>query len=123
SITAGVTAMNDTTADVRLLASRPLPPFSLPSAAWGALDALARSARVASFAESPCGAEEVTVLAVWLDTVLNDDGAEAERAELLRGCPDFFAGDGGRALVEWLHQSGGFCVEGGARAVPVPSAN
>jgi len=41
---------------------------------------------------------------------------------LLRGCPDFWAGDGGRALVAWLHQSGGLSVEGGAKLVPVPSA-
>jgi len=30
-------------------------------------------------------------------------GAEADRTELLSGCPDFWAGDGGRALVAWLH--------------------
>ena len=63
------------------------------------------------------------MLAVWLDAVLNDAGAEADRTELLRSCPDFFGGDGGRALVAWLHRSGGFRVEGGAKAVPVPSAN
>jgi hypothetical protein len=118
--------MNDTPDSdpltVRLIARHAVPPFVLPSAAFDALDPLARAARVASFAASPCGAEESTVLAVWLDATMNDPGAQADRADLLRGCPDFFAG-GGRALLAWLHDSGGFMVEGGARLTPVPSAN
>jgi len=92
---------------IRLHARHPIPPFNHPTAAFEALDAATRDARVASFAVSPCGAEESTVLAVWLNAALNDAGAEADRTELLRGCPDFFAGDGGRALVAWLHQSAG----------------
>jgi hypothetical protein len=54
---------------------------------------------------------------------LHDPGAEADRAELLRGCPDFFGGDAGRELVGWLHQSGGFQVEGGWKLTPMRSAN
>ena len=115
--------MNDSTSNVRLHAQQPIPPFILPASAFLALDAATHEARIVSFAVSPCGAEESTVLAVWLDAALNDDGTEADRTLLLRGCPDFFGGDGGRALVAWLHQSGGFQVEGGARLVPVPSAN
>jgi hypothetical protein len=92
-------------------------------AAFDLLDAATREARAVSFAEFPFGAEESSVLAVWLYAALNDSGAEADRTELLRGCPDFFAGGGGRALVAWLHQSGGFSVEGRAKLVPVPSAN
>src|SRR4051794_30705735 len=103
------------TSTVRLHARNPIPPFVppfvLPSAAFQSLDAATRSARLLSFAASPCGAEESTVLAVWLDAALNDPGAEADRTELLRGCPDFWAGDGGRLLVAWLHDSGGFSVE------------
>ena len=115
--------MNDNNAIIRLHARHPLPPFILPAAAFAALDAATREARIVSFAVSPCGTEESTVLAVWLDAALNDDGAEADRTELLRGCPNFFAGDGGRALVAWLHECGGFSVEGGAKLVPVPSQN
>jgi hypothetical protein len=106
---------------VRLIPRRPVPPFALPSAAFTALDSAARAARVASFAESPCGAEESTVLAVWLDATPNDP--EADRTELLRGCPDFLAGDGRRAFVAWLHQVGGFAVESGKRLVPATSDN
>ena len=32
--------------------------------------------------------------------------------EPLRGCPDSFASDGGRALIAWLHTSCGFQIEG-----------
>jgi len=108
---------------IRLHARHRLPPFTLPAAAFNALDAATRQARIVSFTVSPCGEEESTVLAVWLDAALNDDGTEADRTKLLRGCPDFFADEGGRALVAWLHESGGFTVEGGARLTPVPSAN
>ena len=108
---------------VRLFPRHPVPPFALPAAAFAALDAAARSARVASFAEPPCGPVETIVLAVWLDATLNDPGAEADRTELLRGCPDFYACNGGRALVAWLHQAGGFAVEGGRRPVPVEGEN
>ena len=116
--------MNDTdiAGTIRLHARHPLPPFTMPAAAFEALDAATREARIVSFAVSPCGAEESTVLAVWLDAALNDDGTEADRTMLLRGCPDFWA-SGGRALLDWLHASGGFSVEGGARLVPVPSEN
>ena len=44
-------------------------------------------------------------------------------AEEPRGCPDFWAGDGGRALVAWLNRAGGFAVEGEVKLVPVPTAN
>ena len=114
--------MNDNST-IRLHARHPLPPFVLHAASFEALDAATRPARIVSFAVSPCGAEESTVLAVCLDAALNDDGTEADRTVLVRGWPDFFAGNGGRALVAWLHQSGGFSVEGGAKLVPVPSAN
>jgi len=113
--------MNDNNT-VRLHDRHPIPPFTLPPAAFDALDAATGQARIVSFAVSPCGAEESTVLAVWLDAALNDDGTEADRADLLRGCPDFWAGDEGRALVAWLYRSGGFSVEGGAKLVPVPRA-
>jgi hypothetical protein len=67
---------------VRLRARRAgVAPFAVPAAAFAALDALARTARVAGFAESPCGAEETVVLAVWLDAVLNDEGREEERCQ------------------------------------------
>ena len=115
--------MFDSTSNVRLHAQQPIPPFALPTAAFDALDNATREARIVSFAVSPCGTEESTVLAVWLDAALNDDGTEADRTALLKGCPNFWAGDGGRALVAWLHQSGGFSVEGGAKLVPLPSAN
>ena len=108
---------------VRQHARNPIPPFALPAAAFAALDAATRPARIVSFAVSPCGAEESTVLAVWLDAALNDDGTEADRAELVKGCPDFFAGACGQALVDWLHRSRGFDVEGRTRLTPVPSTN
>jgi hypothetical protein len=41
------------TATVRLHALRQRPPFTMPAAAWDALDQLARTARAASFSESP----------------------------------------------------------------------
>jgi hypothetical protein len=61
---------------------------------------------------------ESTVLAVWLDAALNDQGAEADRTELVRGCPNFFAGDGGRMLVAWLHRSVGFLAEDRTQSAP-----
>lgn len=84
---------------IRLHARHRLPPFTMPTAAFETLDAATREARIVLFAVSPCGAEESTVLAVWLDAALNDAGVEADRTELLRGCSDFFAGDGGQAVV------------------------
>jgi len=115
--------MTSTSSTVRLHAQHPIPPFTLPAAAFQALDRATREARIVSFAVSPCGAEESTVLAVWLDAALNDVGTEADRTELLSGCPDFWTSGGGRALVEWLYACGGFSVEGGTKLVPVPSAN
>jgi hypothetical protein len=102
---------------------RPIAPFVLPSAAFAAFDCVARIARLASLTESPRGPEEVGVLAIWFDGILQDAGNEAERTELLSGCPDFFGGSSGRALVAWLHESGGFAVEGGRRLTPVESMN
>jgi hypothetical protein len=84
---------------VRLLPRNAVPRFVLPAAAFAALDRVGRAARLTSFTDSPCGPEEVHVLAVYLDGVVNDAGHEAERTELLSGCPDFFSGTGGRALV------------------------
>src|SRR5262245_54423764 len=101
-----------TSTSIRLVARHPLPIFFLPAAAFQALDEATRDARTESFAAAPCGPEEATVLATWLDMALHDAGAEADRAELLRGCPDFFGSDAGRELVAWLLQSGGFQVEG-----------
>jgi hypothetical protein len=76
-----------------------------------------------AFAESPCGGEEAAVLAVYLDSVLRDERREEERTELLRSCPDVFGGEGGSALLAWLHKCNGFAVEGGVSLVGVPSAD
>ena len=114
--------MFDNSSTVRLHARHLLPLFTLPAAAFAALDAATREARVVSFAVSPCGEEESTVLAVWLDAALHDDGTEADRTELLQGSPDFFV-EHGDDLITWIHDSGGFQVEGGRKLTPVPSEN
>jgi hypothetical protein len=111
------------TATVRLCAFGQVPSFVLPQVAFDALDRLAGAARAIPFRRSPCSAEEATVLATWLDALLNDPGDKAERTELFRACLDFFAGGGGKALVAWLHRCNGFAVAGGAPPVPEPSAN
>jgi hypothetical protein len=113
------------TPPVRLHARHVLPPFAVPAAAWGAIESLvlSSSARPLPFAERPADAEEATVLGVFLDSVLSDQGREAERTGLLRACPDFFGGQGGAALVAWLEECNGFAVEGGKRRAPPPSAN
>jgi hypothetical protein len=87
------------TATVRLFAFRQVQFFVLPRVAFDALDRLAGTARAVPFRRSPCGAEEAVVFAAWLDALLHDASNEAERAELLRACPDFFAGDDGQALA------------------------
>ena len=91
--------------------------------AFDALDRLAGTARVIPFRRSPCGVEEAIAFATWLAAVLNDPNDEAECTELLRACPDFFAGDGGKALVAWRHRCNGFAAEIRGRAGPGPSAN
>jgi hypothetical protein len=48
--------MNDNST-IRLHARHPLLPFVPPAAAFEALDAATRKARIVSFAVSPCGAE------------------------------------------------------------------
>jgi hypothetical protein len=60
---------------------------------------------------------------VFLNSVLSDQGREAEWTDLLRACPGFFGGQGGAALVAWLEECDGFAVEGGKRMAPAPSAN
>ena len=112
-----------TSTAIRLIARHPLPTFFLPAAAFQALDEATRGAREASMALAPCGPEEATVLATWLNMTLHDPGAEADRAELIRGCPDSFGSGVCVELIVWLLQSGGFSVERGARMVQVPSEN
>jgi hypothetical protein len=98
-------------------------PFTLPAAAFQAFDKAAQFARVDSFVESPCDALEVTILAFWLELVMVDPIGDDDRIELMRACPEFWAGDGAGELVAWLARSGGFQVEGGWKLMPVPSAN
>jgi len=111
--------MHDTNATNRLQAQHPMPPFTLPAAAFAALDAATREARIIPFAVSPCGAEKSTVLAVWLVAALNDDGTEADRTELLCRCPDFFGSQGGRVLDGRRGALGGGAV-GELTAAPTP---
>ncbi len=61
---------------------------------------------------SACGAEEAIIFAVWLDATMSE-ASEADRANLVRGCPDFYASDGGRALVAWLHRYAGLASRAG----------
>jgi hypothetical protein len=110
---------------VRLAADSGIPPFTLPAAAWQAVEAVAVAAASwpFTFGQRPAAGEESVVLAVFLTAVMDGDpGTDGDRTELLRGCPDFFINGSGRALVGWLHESHGFRVDG-APGVPVPSVN
>jgi hypothetical protein len=68
-----------TSTAIRLIARQPLPTFFLSAANFRALDEVTRGARAASFTAAPCGPEDATVLATWLDMALHDPGADADR--------------------------------------------
>jgi len=95
------------TSTVHLHARHPLPPFTMPVAAFEALDAATRQARIVSFAVSPCEEEESTVLAVWLDGA-ERRGRRGRSHGVIAGMP---------RLLGWRRRVNAGCVVASVRRV------
>ena len=71
----------------RLVAAASRSSFTLPAAAWRAVEAaaVASSSRPFAFADLPAGPEEAAVLSVWLSAILDGDaGTEGDRRRCWR---------------------------------------